>query len=242
MAKNEVNMSKELMVLTGLAASVGLVHTLIGPDHYVPFIVMAKARGWSRLRTLTITVLCGVGHVASSVVLGLIGIAAGLSLHWLKDTESIRGDIAAWVLTAFGLVYLIWGLRQAWKNQPHTHKHLHQNGSAHEHQHTHHDQHAHPHGAAKKNITPWVLFTIFVLGPCEPLIPILMWPAAKQSLGGVLLVSGVFAVVTITTMTVLTMLATFGLRFVRLGAVERFSHALAGAMIFACGLMIHLGL
>lgn len=87
-----------------------------------------------------------------------------------------------------------------------------------------------------------MLFTIFVLGPCEPLIPILMWPAAKQSIGGVLMVSGVFAVATIGTMIVLTMLATFGLQFIRLGWMERYSHTLAGAMILACGLAIHLGL
>jgi sulfite exporter TauE/SafE len=235
-------MSKELILLMGTAASIGLVHTLIGPDHYVPFIVMARARNWSRLRTLLITVLCGVGHVASSVVLGLIGIAAGWSLSWLTDAESVRGDIAAWVLTAFGLVYLIWGLRRAWKNRPHTHGHVHGDGHVHEHEHTHFKEHAHPHGQAKKSITPWVLFTIFVLGPCEPLIPILMWPAAEKSISGVLMVSGVFAVATIGTMTVLTMLATFGLQFIRLGWIERYSHALAGAMIFACGLAIHLGL
>lgn len=235
-------MSSELILLMGTAASIGLVHTLIGPDHYIPFIVMARARNWSRFRTLTITFLCGVGHVASSVVLGLIGIAAGWSLQWLEDAESARGDIAAWVLTAFGLVYLVWGLRRAWKNRPHTHGHVHSHGETHVHEHTHHEEHAHPHHAEKKSITPWVLFTIFVLGPCEPLIPILMWPAAKQSLSGVLMVSGVFAATTIGTMIVLTMLATYGLQFLRMAWIERYSHALAGAMILACGLAIHLGL
>lgn len=235
-------MSRELMILTGTAASIGLIHTLIGPDHYIPFIAMSRARGWSRRWTLWITFLCGVGHVASSVVLGWIGIAAGLSLQWLTDVESSRGDLAAWALTAFGLAYLLWGLRRGWRNRPHTHRHVHGDGSVHEHEHSHHREHAHPHGEEKRNLTPWVLFTIFVLGPCEPLIPILMWPAAEMSLHGVLLVSGVFAVTTIGTMLTLTMLATFGLQFVRLGWMERFHHALAGGAIFACGVAIHLGL
>ena len=39
-----------------------------------------------------------------------------------------------------------------------------------------------------------ILFTIFVFGPCEPLIPILMYPAAKSSVAGMLLVAGVFSV------------------------------------------------
>lgn len=54
-------MSHELVILTVTAASVGLIHTLIGPDHYLPFIVLAKARNWSVLRTGWITFLCGLG-------------------------------------------------------------------------------------------------------------------------------------------------------------------------------------
>jgi nickel/cobalt exporter len=38
-------MSPELWTLTGLAAFLGFFHTLIGPDHYIPFIMMAAARG-----------------------------------------------------------------------------------------------------------------------------------------------------------------------------------------------------
>ena len=38
---------KELTVLLISAASIGFFHTLFGPDHYLPFIVMGKARKWS---------------------------------------------------------------------------------------------------------------------------------------------------------------------------------------------------
>ncbi len=88
-------MSHELVILTITAASVGLIHTLIGPDHYLPFIVLAKARNWSVLRTGWITFLCGLGHVSSSVVLGLVGISFGLALANLELSESYRGQIAA---------------------------------------------------------------------------------------------------------------------------------------------------
>ena len=36
-------MSSELYLLVVTAASVGFFHTLFGPDHYLPFIVMAKS-------------------------------------------------------------------------------------------------------------------------------------------------------------------------------------------------------
>lgn len=234
-------MSSELIALLITAAFIGSVHTLFGPDHYVPFIVMAKARKWSMLKTTWITFLCGIGHVLSSVVLGAIGIAAGISLTFLKDTESTRGEVAAWLLTSFGLLYFVWGVWRAIRNKPHTHRHAHLDGE-HEHEHTHHEDHAHPHEHKNKpNMTPWVLFTIFVFGPCEPLIPLLMWPAAAESVWSVVLVVVTFSVVTLSTMMTVVLLSTFGLKFISFKWMERYSHALAGAMVLACGIMIHIG-
>ena len=57
----------EMYVLIMSAASLGVIHTLLGPDHYLPFIVLSKARNWSRPRTLWITFISGVGHVSGSV-------------------------------------------------------------------------------------------------------------------------------------------------------------------------------
>lgn len=37
-------MTQELGILLITAVSIGFFHTLLGPDHYVPFIAMAKAR------------------------------------------------------------------------------------------------------------------------------------------------------------------------------------------------------
>ena len=237
-------MSSELLVLLSTAAGIGLVHTLVGPDHYVPFIAMSKARGWSVGRTAVITLLCGIGHVGSSIVLGMIGIAAGITLDKLELTESIRGDVAAWLLTSFGVVYLAWGVRRAIRNKTHTHRHSHAPGGEHEHEHSHVGEHTHPHiePGTKKNITPLVLFTIFLFGPCEPLIPLLMYPAAAQSAWGVAMVATVFGVVTVATMLAVVTAASLGLGLVGLGRLERYGHALAGGLITLCGAAIHLGL
>ena len=235
-------LSPELIVLMATAASVGTIHTLLGPDHYIPFIAMAKARRWGLPKTGMVTVLCGLGHVGSSVVLGMIGIALGLAVSRLNEAESWRGNLAGWLMTAFGLVYLAWGVRQAIRNRPHTHAHLHEHGE-HSHEHGHADDHGHVHDEpGKANITPWVLFTIFVLGPCEPLIPILMYPAAAHSLWGTILVTLVFAATTLATMLTVVLLSTFGLNFLPMQRLQRYSHALAGGAIFACGVAINLGL
>ena len=230
-------MATDLTALLLAAASIGFVHTLLGPDHYLPFVAMAKARDWSTPRTLIITIVCGVGHVASSVVLGLIGVALGIAVTKLEAVESVRGDLAAWALIAFGLVYLVWGIRRAVRNAGHRHfpglhTHSHEPG---------HGDHAHDHGT-KPSITPWVLFTVFVLGPCEPLIPILMYPAAQNSTSGMILVTAVFGLVTISTMVGAVFVLSRGIKLVSLRSMERYSHALAGFVILLCGVAIRMGL
>lgn len=231
-------MTAELKVLCITAASIGFMHTLFGPDHYLPFIVMSRARKWTALKTAVITFLCGLGHVLSSVVLGLLGIAFGIAVMKLEAFEAFRGNLAAWALIIFGFVYCVWGLHRAFKNKPHSHIHVHGDLTMHVHDHTHQAEHAHVHEDKKKNITPWVLFTIFVLGPCEPLIPILMYPAAKMDASAAVLVASIFSIVTIGTMLSVVMLTSFGISFAPLGKLERFTHALAGAAICASGLAI----
>jgi nickel/cobalt transporter (NicO) family protein len=229
----------ELQILLITAASIGFIHTVIGPDHYVPFIVMAKSQQWSIAKTSLITFLCGIGHVLSSVILGFIGMALGVAVHKLEVVESFRGNLAGWALIAFGLAYTVWGIRRAIKNRPHKHSHLHADGSMHEHDHNHQEEHAHIHSAPQKaNITPWILFTVFIFGPCEPLIPILMYPAAKNSLFGLIMVTSVFAIVTIGTMLGVVLVSIFGISFLPIQKLERYTHALAGATIFLCGVSI----
>ena len=236
-------MSREILLLATAAASIGFLHTLMGPDHYLPFIMMARARKWSLLKTSWITFLCGLGHVGSSILVGSIGVAFGITVTKLESVEAFRGDIAAWLFIGFGFIYFIWGLIRAIQNKPHAHWHIHTGGSKHIHDHTHVHEHAHSHGEEKKNITPWVLFTIFVLGPCEPLIPILMYPAAKSSLWGLIFVSGLFALVTILTMISIVLLSTLGVNLLLIGRFERYTHALAGAMICLSGVgIVFLGL
>lgn len=213
----------ELALLTGTAASLGFIHTVLGPDHYLPFVAMARARGWSWPKVSLITVLCGLGHVGSSVVLGVVGVALGIFVAKLEGVESVRGDIAAWILIAFGLVYFVWGMYRSRRKVPTGHAHADAGGAA-------------------GDITPWVLFTIFVFGPCEPLIPLLIYPAAEESAWGVALVAGVFGAVTILTMLALVLALGFGVRLLRLRKLERHGHALAGATIALCGGLILFGL
>jgi len=226
----------ELTLLLLTAGSIGFFHTLVGPDHYLPFIVMSRARQWSTGKTLFVTLLCGIGHVLSSVILGCVGIMFGIAVFHLEGVESLRGDLAAWLLLGFGFTYFVWGIHHALKNSAHTHLHTHAGERPHVHAHGHTDEHMHVHESAnRKSLTPWVLFTIFIFGPCEPLIPILMYPAAKGSVFAVFLVSAVFAVTTVLTMLSIVFVSSSSLARINFGRIERYSHALAGLTIFLCG-------
>lgn len=229
-------MSNQTLILMGTAASIGFLHTIFGPDHYLPFIVMSKARKWSVLKTSVITFLCGIGHILSSVVLGFIGIAFGIAVSKLEFIEATRGEIAAWLLIIFGFTYFVWGVRRAIRNRPHQHIHFHDDGQSHSHSHSHIDEHTHLHHVQSyKSLTPWILFTIFIFGPCEPLIPILMYPAAKGSIAATAMVAGVFGIVTISTMMTVVIASSYGLARLPMGKLQKYSHALAGLAIFLSG-------
>ncbi|MCH7614102.1 MAG: sulfite exporter TauE/SafE family protein, partial [Candidatus Marinimicrobia bacterium] len=226
----------ETNILLLTAASIGFVHTIIGPDHYLPFIMISRARSWSFQKTIFITLLCGIGHVLGSVILGLVGIMFGVAVGLLDEIESVRGNFAGWLLIGFGVAYAAWGLRLGLRAKEHVHDHQHEDED-HHHSHHHLGKHFHIHGDVK-TITPWALFVIFILGPCEPLIPVLMYPAAQGDWWALAGVTFVFGAVTIATMTIIVMISYKRLVNFNLGFLEKYTHALAGLIIAISGIAI----
>ena len=222
-------------------AGVAITHTLFGPDHYLPFIMLARARHWSRSRTVLVTALCGLGHILSSLLLGAIGLAAGSALAHIEKLEGMRGDWAAWGLFGFGIAYLVWGVRKAIRTHSGISAHTHGVGV---HIHTHGDHvHAHPasspagtsDASGRSVVTFWSLFIIFVLGPCEPLIPLFVLPASRGRWDLALLTGVIFGLLTIALMVAVTLFALAGLTHLNFGRLERWSHAMAGAVIALSG-------
>lgn len=239
-------MTDDLSILCLAAVTVGAVHTALGPDHYIPFAAMSRIGRWSMQKTIMVTLLCGVGHIAGSIVLGFVGVAMGLALFSVDTIEEFRGQIAGWMMLAFGLAYFAWGIRHAIRNRPHTHLHAHEDGTVHTHEHAHDPGHLHVHTPEDQHndtagkMTTWILFTVFLFGPCEPLIPMLMYPAAKGSMWGLICVTILFALATLLTMTTIVVALCMGTSFLKLGRFERYGHALAGLVVLACGVAIQI--
>lgn len=218
----------ELQILLSTAISIGVIHTLTGPDHYVPFVVMAKSKEWTLKKTSFVTLMCGLGHVSSSIIIGVIGIFFGVGLSKIEFLESQRGDITGWMFIIIGILYLIFGIIKSITHQkPHTHKL--------------------PKFLTRKNsdrrISLWSLFLIFVFGPCEVLIPMLMYPAAHENSTAILLVSVTFSIATLLTMLAVVLPLSFLTVKIPFKNIHKYSNVLVGITLLTCGIsIIFLGL
>ena len=233
-------------VIIGVAITTAAIHTLAGPDHYLPFIALARARHWTLRRTLTLTFISGIGHLASAILLAMLfNFFSELFTRWHGEwLESVRGSMAAWMLAILGTVYALWGIRHALRKHPHTHVHQHADGTSHvhEHEHTSLNEHAHPHVEGKNLLLGWSLFIIFVLGPCEAMLPILI-SATAVGRTCLFLATILFSITTLLTMLITVTVGFYGARALAFHGAERWSHLAAGAVLAFCGFgMIFLGL
>jgi ABC-type nickel/cobalt efflux system permease component RcnA len=208
-------MNKSYFVLLLSTLSIGFLHALT-PDHWMPLAVIGKAKKWPRPKLMMVTFISGLGHVGSSILLGCIGMLLGFSLSHLKAAEAHRAEIGLWLLIGFGVAYAVWGLKKA---RDYKHEHIDTKD------------------IDRKTITMWTLFAVFVLGPCEPLIP-LMFLATGYGWIGILMTSLVFSVVTIFMMLTQTLLAYYGIQLIRHDIAGRYSHAFAGFVIALTGVFI----
>jgi hypothetical protein len=205
-----------LLPLLISAVSVAFFHAL-APDHWVPFVALAKASRWPMRRLAVIATLAGLGHVLSSLLLGLIGLWAGFIVHRLEGAEAWRGAVGLWLLIGFGVAYALWGFKHA--------------------------QHHHPHVSVQEVAKAyaarrvWMLMAILVFGPCEPLIP-LMFVASQQGLPAVWALSAVFSVVTVGMVVGQSCLSYAGVRLISAPWMERYAHALAGLVIILTALFV----
>jgi threonine/homoserine/homoserine lactone efflux protein len=237
-------MSGDLGTLSIGAITLGFLHCLFGPDHYIPFIAMSRVGAWSLRKTVVVTVLCGIGHIFSSILLGFIGIAFGLIVYQLgtqyeleSDSsliarlELMRGDVAAWLLLAFGLCYFLWGLLHALRRRSAAAR-----ATA---EMTESEAEA---ATRSGSLTPWILFTVFLFGPCEPLIPLIIAPAAEARVAHAIWIALLFGGTTVVTMTAIVVASYRGAALLRFNKAEVYGHALAGFVVSACGIAMLCGL
>jgi ABC-type nickel/cobalt efflux system permease component RcnA len=238
-------MTAPLLVAT--VAAVGVLHTLV-PDHWAPIVVVGRQQGWSVMRTARAAAIAGFGHVASTLVLGLILWAVGASLA-LRYGHAVN-VAAAIALIAFGAWIGYSGWRELRGAHDHGHSHLehahvhrHDDATQHVHWHEHHleDWHAveggvvvvHEHDHAVAGRTALLL----ILGS-SPMIEGLPAFFAASTSGPALIgvMAAVFALSTIATYVTVSSFAIAGLQRVSLGPLERYGEVLSGAFVGLVGI------
>jgi hypothetical protein len=204
--------------LAGTAAAVGALHS-VAPDHWVPFMAVGRARGWSAARTAQVTLLCGFAHVTVSVLLGLLALRLGQAM--LEAFGTRLESVAGILLIGFGLAYGLWGLRRALA------------GKLHGHAHPHFD---HVHDPSRATVLGLVL--LFSVDPCVRLIPIIL-AAAPLGWARLLALIVIYEIATIGTMVAIVLAARRG-AFKALQApwLDRYGDALAGGLIVVTGLAV----
>lgn len=225
-------MNSELLTLAISAATISFLHTASGPDHYLPFVVISRSKNWTLAKTIFWTTVCGLGHIMSSLLIGGIGLFLGWQLAKVSWLQNIRGDLSGWCLLLLGLVYLAYGIFRAINNRPH--KHFDVFGSdvyVYEHQ---HGQTIQP--KQRIRVTPWILFALFVMGPSEPLLPLLFYSGSRHSLFEISILLGVFSITTVITMITMVLIGLYGYSIFRAERIERYVHAIGGAVISICGI------
>ncbi len=195
-----------------MAFAVGALHAL-APDHWFPFVAIAKAQKWSN-RKLSVTVfLAGLAHVLSAFLIGLAGmLLVKISFEQMTVWEKSRADVFSFLLIGFGIAYLIWAVKQWNANRLET------------------DVKAH-------RISKGFLFVLLILGPCEPLVPFIFL-GAQEGLSTILTLFLVFSVATVGTMLVTAYAAVRGLSFIRTPRLQRYSHLIAGFSIVFIGIIV----
>ncbi|MBI2213036.1 MAG: hypothetical protein HYU52_05255 [Acidobacteria bacterium] len=205
-----------LFTLIAAAMTVAALHSL-APDHWAPFAALSRARNWSAGRTARVTLICGLGHVTVSAVLGLVAITIGLEV--IEALGARMESVAGILLITFGVLYGLWGLRK--KAGHHLHGHS-------------HPSYDHIH---EETTTAWSLFALFSVDPCVALLPILV-AAAPLGTAAVIIVILAYELATITTMISLVLLARAGVTRLKFHWLDHWGHTAAGAFIVLVGIVV----
>ena len=144
-----------MMILVFSAAFVGLVHSL-APGHWLPVVLMVKARKWDVRKAILAAIVAASGHILLSLLLGLLTIWIGV--HFFSDYEAEIEKYSGLMLAAFGFIYAAY----AYKRHAGCHGHTH-------------------HGPdPKKGKTPFLFLFSIGLTPCVAVIPVFATAAAES--------------------------------------------------------------
>lgn len=210
------------------------------PDHWVPIMLMGRQQGWSKAETARVALGAGIGHVFSTLILGLLVWLAGLAVA--ARFGHIASYISGVALIGFGGWIAVSGwleLRTVQRKPAHPY-----GSNSHNLAHSpvttasvgaettlNTALHKYCHKRGARTALPLILGS----SPMLEGIPA-FFAAGKYGVELISLMALVFALGTILTYVFLCVYSTAGLRRIRFRAVERYGEVLSGALIALVGM------
>lgn len=230
-------------VLTTIAATgftVAFFHAAI-PTHWLPFVLVSRARAWSRGKTLAVAAFAGLGHVALTSLLGLLVAWVGFRLD--EEAGHLFPKVAGGFLLAVGAYYFWrqWGGHGVVHHHPPGGRHQATDDCGHEHDHSHWDDELKDSSLVSRRAGDWAaisgLFIMLTLSPCEGFLLVYLSGVQFGWLGFFVL-SGILAVATLAGMMVFTWLTLLGFDRLPVQRFERHEAGLLGAIFAVLGLLM----
>ncbi|MDO8542792.1 MAG: hypothetical protein Q7S40_20315 [Opitutaceae bacterium] len=230
-------------VLTTVAVTgftVAFLHAAI-PTHWLPFVLVARARGWGRAKTVAITSLAGIGHVALTSLLGL-------AIAWFGfQLDERAGEVFPWLAGGLLLGFAVFYFWRQWKGIGVCHHHTpgsHHHADEHcqtEHEQSHWQEELQDSPLVSSKAGDWAavsgLFVMLTLSPCEGFLPVYL-SAVQFGWRGFVVLSVILAVATLAAMAVFTWLALIGFERFRLKTFERYEAGLLGGLFAVLGVIV----
>ena len=188
-----------------------LVHALI-PNHWLPLVAVARAENWKVKDITTVTFISATAHVLGTVALGLV---LGVIGQELADQYGHAINVGASVLLIiFGLIYYT-------VNLPHHHHSSQKDVSQY-----------------KRSKRKWILIFIFMmfLSPCLE-VESLFLSAGAYGMTNVILLSIVYAIVSISGIMLLVNLGNKGVNLLPAEFIEHNEKRISGAVLIAVGII-----
>ena len=219
--------------------TVAFFHAII-PTHWLPFVLVSKARGWGRGKTLAVSAFAGLGHVALTSLLGLVIAWFGFQLD--EHAEKLFPKIAGGVLLCIGAFYF-W---RQWRggvlhHHPPGGQHQPSEHCGHEADHSHWDDELKDTSLVSKKTGDWAaisgLFMMLTLSPCEGFLPVYL-SGVQFGWRGFVVLSLILAVGTLAGMMIFTWLTLVGLEKVPVQKFERYEAGMLGTIFTVLGLLL----
>lgn len=197
-------------IITGTVL-LGIIHALI-PNHWLPLVAVAKSEKWQKTELMIVASITASAHVLGTVILGIALGTIGTKLS--HQYEEYVHVIAPVLLILFGLIYFT-------VNLPH-HHHTANNDTQ----------------LYKKSKAKWiVIFAVMMfLSPCLE-VESLFLAAGAYGWDNILLLAMVYALISITGIISLVMLAFKGIKFLKSQFIENNEKRITGMVLIVVGII-----